>query len=159
VIVPKYFARPGSGSIIFARVVGVSPSLRWRTMAFIPGYKHDILIIYAHPDEMPIEGPRVSTFVEELRASVAVRLGRADANSILMVRELGGVVAFQNAFLENVKLSAALVIIMSPAYLQSTWCFTHAQILEDIGNKADANRRVFVVETLPTNRNFLAKLV
>jgi TIR domain len=124
-------------------------------MAFVPGYKHDIFVSYAHVDDVPLVDTRgwVSTFVGCLRTLLAMRLGRADAYSIWMDRSLLGNEPFSDALLQNINESAALIIILSPAYLQSEWCRKERNaFLETIRNKSNADNRVFVVETLPTER-------
>jgi nucleotide-binding universal stress UspA family protein len=129
-------------------------------MAFVPGYKHDIFVSYAHVDDVPIVEGRgwVSTFVDQLRRSLAMRLGRADAYSIWMDRWLNGNEPFSDALLQNIKQSAALVIILSPGYLASEWCRRESNaFLETIRNKSHADRRVFrrvfIVQIRPTDRN------
>jgi hypothetical protein len=54
------------------------------TMAFVPGYEHDIFVSYAHRDDEPVVEGRgwVSTFVDQLTQLLKMRLGRADASSI-----------------------------------------------------------------------------
>jgi hypothetical protein len=124
-------------------------------MAFVPGYKHDIFVSYAHVDDVPIVEGRgwVSTFVDQLRRFLALRLGRADAYSIWMDKQLIGNEPFSDALMQNIKQSAALVIILSPGYLHSEWCRAESNaFLETIRNKPHAGRRVFVVETQPTDR-------
>jgi hypothetical protein len=125
-------------------------------MAFVPGYKHDIFVSYAHVDDVPIvEGPGwVSTFVDRLQRFLAMRLGRADAYSIWMDRRLIGNEPFSDALLHNIRPSAALIIVLSPGYLQSEWCRDETNaFLETVRNKSHADRRVFIVETRPTERS------
>src|ERR1039458_2506488 len=125
-------------------------------MAFVPGYKHDIFVSYAQIDDTPIVEGRgwVSTFVERLQRFLAMRLGRADAYSIWMDRRLSGSEPFSDALLQNIIESAALVIILSPGYLHSEWCRKERNaFLDAIRNRSHADRRVFVVQTQPTERN------
>jgi len=52
-------------------------------MAFVPGYEYDIFVSYARIDDVPIEGRGwVSTFVDQLKRSLAVRLGRTEILSV-----------------------------------------------------------------------------
>ena len=93
------------------------------------------------------------TFVENLQRFLAMRLGRADAYSIWMDRRLIGNEPFSDALLQNINQAAALIIILSPGYLQSEWCKQERNaFLEVVRNKEHAERRIFVVETRQTDR-------
>ena len=59
--------------------------------AFIPGFKHDIFVSYAHIDDEPLAGSDegwVTTLVRKLKTRLAQRLGRSDAYSLWMDFEL-----------------------------------------------------------------------
>jgi hypothetical protein len=125
-------------------------------MAFVHSYDHDIFVSYAHVDDVPlVEGSGwVSTFVDRLRRLLAMRLGRADAYSIWMDRRLIGNDPFPEALLQQINRSAALVIILSPGYLRSEWCRNERNaFLDTVRSKSYADRRVFIVETWPTERD------
>lgn len=125
-------------------------------MAFVPGYDHDIFVSYAHVDDVPLVdgGGWVSTFVQQLRRLLAMRLGRADAYSIWMDQRLIGSEPFPEALLNNIRQSAALIIILSPGYLRSEWCANEANaFLDTVRSKSYAHRRIFIVESWPTNRD------
>jgi hypothetical protein len=124
-------------------------------MAFVPGYEHDIFVSYAHLDDVPMVEGRgwVSVFVDRLKRMLAQRLGRAEAFSIWMDRRLFGNEPFPDALLQHISQSAALIIILSPGYLQSEWCRHEANaFLETIRKRPHADRRVFVVQTQPIER-------
>jgi hypothetical protein len=60
---------------------------------------------------------------------------------------------FPDALLQHITKSAALVIILSPGYLHSEWCRREANaFLDAIREGPYADRRVFVVQTQPTER-------
>src|SRR5262249_36955171 len=124
-------------------------------MAFLAGYKHDIFVSYAHIDDLPIIAKSrgwVSTVVGDLQDLLGMHLGRLHAYSIWMDRRLIGTEPFSAALVENIHESAALVIILSPGYLQSEWCRNERNaFLETIRNKPYSGRRVFVVHTQPTD--------
>ena len=62
--------------------VATSDLLPWST-AMPTGYEYDIFVSYARIDDVPIEGRGwVSTFVDQLKRSLAVRLGRTEILSV-----------------------------------------------------------------------------
>ena len=50
-------------------------------MAYVPGYKNDIFVSYAHVDNIPLSGSSkgwVETFIDNLSTKLAQKIGRAD---------------------------------------------------------------------------------
>ena len=125
-------------------------------MDYADNAKHDVFVSYAHRDDMPIIGSEgwVTTLVRNLRGFLAVRLGRADAYSIWMDHELAGNAPFPQAITRNLEQSATLLILLTPAYLNSEWCRHEANyFLDTVRRSAASNERVFIVEMLPTERD------
>lgn len=117
--------------------------------------KHDVFVSYAQADDIPIQTSEgwVTSLVKHLQTLISQRLGRADAYSIWMDRRLSGNEPFAQAILENLQHSATLLIILSPAYLQSEWCRKERNyFLESISKSSNSDSRVFIVEVLPTRR-------
>jgi TIR domain-containing protein len=124
-------------------------------MASIPGFKHDIFVSYARVDDVPVvqECGWVSTLVGRIKALLAMRLGQAHAYSIWMDKYLTGNEPFPDMLIENIRQSALLIIIMSPAYLQSEWCRKESNaFLENLKKDPHHDGRVFIVEMTPTQR-------
>lgn len=124
-------------------------------MANVDDIKHDVFVSYAHPDDMAIVGADgwVTALVRNLQRFLARRLGRADAYSIWMDRKLSGSAPISHAITENLERSATLLVVISPAYLQSEWCRHEANhFLETIRRSRASGERVFIVEMLPTER-------
>jgi hypothetical protein len=122
-------------------------------MVFVPGYKQDVFVSYAHVDDRPFDvtGPDhasgwVTTLVRHLENYLAQEIGRTEAFNIWKDKyNLHGNDTL-TAEIEAVLESAAIFIaIMSPSYLASTWCRDEARIFarRSTGNLPG---RVFVVE-------------
>ena len=50
-------------------------------MAYVPGYKNDIFVSYAHVDNLPLSGISkgwVETFIDNLSTKLAQKIGRTD---------------------------------------------------------------------------------
>ena len=86
-------------------------------MAFLADFKYDIFISYARVDDIPTinKGGWVSSFVSDLRRFLAQRLGRIDACTLWMDREMPGNVAFTESKMDAVCNSAVLLVV----YLES----------------------------------------
>jgi len=120
-------------------------------MAFVPGYKHDIFVSYAHVDDISISSSQrgwVTELVKNLEYLLVRQIGRADAYSIWMDYQLAGNRPFTDALVENVRQSATLLIVLSPGYLTSEWCRKEQnEFLEAIKSRQYNRSRIFIVET------------
>ena len=124
-------------------------------MAHADDVKHDVFVSYAHSDNMPVIGSEgwVTSLVRNLKSFLARRLGRTDAYSIWMDRRFDLNAPIPQAITENLERSAALLVVLSPAYLNSEWCRREANhFLETIRRSRTSGGRVFIVEMLPTDR-------
>jgi hypothetical protein len=119
-------------------------------MAFVPRYEHDIFVSYAHVDDQPDPGAEegwVTTLVKGLRIRLAQIFGRSEAFSLWMDAELAGNTPITPTILDTLQQTATLVIILSPAYLESEWCLREKnRFLPMIGEQVRRESRVFVVE-------------
>jgi len=86
----------------------------------------NIFISYAHLDNQTAfhEGKGwIEKFYEELRLSLAQRLGSIDAVKIWWdERKLDGSVYFDESIAESIKQSAIMLCLVSPGYLESEYC-------------------------------------
>ncbi len=114
-------------------------------MGFVPGFKHDVFVSYAHFDNEPDtqEIRWVSRFQADLKVALRQRLG-VDPDIFFDNRSL------QNQFLEelteNARGAAAFIAIMSPSYMQRAWTIKELEAFDRSDN--DQNRLV-PVELLP----------
>ncbi len=124
-------------------------------MAFVPDYKHDIFVSYAHVDDLAFPGVEkgwVSTLVETLEILLAQKLGRQEGYSLWMDHQLSRHVDLTPEILENLGKTATLLVILSPGYLASDWCLrekdTFLKLLNDRQLSAEqrAGSRVFIIE-------------
>lgn len=94
-------------------------------MAFVPGFEHDIFVSYALEDDRPPPGLDrgwVSALVDNLQWRLLQLSGRGERVAIWMPSDGGRGVGFAADQLDRVKRSALLLIIASPAYLESLAC-------------------------------------
>ena len=125
-------------------------------MAIVPNYKNDIFVSYAQIDDVPVLSDTgwVSSFVRHIEHRLDQRFGRAGICSLWMDRKLLGNEPFSAGIMDAVQNSVILLVVMSPAYLQSEWCRQEANaFLKSLADKQDELQRVFVVEVLPTERS------
>ena len=89
---------------------------------YVPHYKHDIFVSYAHVDNEPIAGMDtrwVTNLITGLKPLLGQKLGRADASSLWRDYELRGDEPITPHLLEQVQDAAILLLILSPGYLAS----------------------------------------
>ena len=66
-------------------------------MAFIPNYKYDIFVSYAHVDDQPLPGAEegwVTTLIKGLKTGLNQKLGRSDIYRLWIDHELSRHVLF-----------------------------------------------------------------
>ena len=92
---------------------------------YVPNYKKDIFISYAHVDNEPFAGADkgwVTTLINGLKIELGKQLGRTDAYSLWMDYQLRGNEAVTPDIDEQLNNCATLVLIFSRGYLASSWC-------------------------------------
>src|SRR5712691_3390036 len=120
-------------------------------MAFVPGFRHDVFVSYAHVDDMPIPGVDkgwVTTFIAYLKIRLSQSLGRTDAYSLWMDYRFESErhAEIAPAILDNIRQSAVLVLILSPGYLASEWCKRERNaFLHSIRSGANSQQSIFLV--------------
>ncbi len=93
--------------------------------AFVPGYKYDICVSYAHVDNEPFPGLEngwVSTFVEGLKVVLSQKLGTKGFSLWMDNKSFRGNDPFERMTLDAKTQSATMVIILSEGYVRSEWC-------------------------------------
>ena len=117
--------------------------------AFVPGYQHDVFVSYARVNDLPLAGAVdgwVTTLVNNLEILLASRLGRWSA-SLWMDHELAGNAPLTPAIVEALRQTAALVVVVSRAYLASRWCEREREeFFRVVRERVGAGSRVFVIE-------------
>ncbi|CAN5765393.1 hypothetical protein BH18ACI5_BH18ACI5_27660 [soil metagenome] len=134
-------------------------------MALVSGYDNDVFISYGHIDNQPFGDPGggwVDIFHEHLQNFVNVHIGRR--TKVWRDRRLTGAEIFSDEIEQQLRSSAVLVSVISPAYMQSEWCnrelvgFTKAA--QDCGSLRVGNlQRVVKVLRLPVERSALPPLL
>jgi TIR domain len=120
-------------------------------MGFVHPAKTDLFVSYAHVDDRPLESESrgwVTTLVKNLEILLAQKLGRAESISLWMDHRLPGHVELTPEIESKLGEAAALLIVLSPAYLASTWCIKEmsffSKAIRRSGGRVGA--RIFVVE-------------
>ncbi len=114
---------------------------------YVPQYKHDIFVSYAHIDNQALIGANkgwVTTLINSLKIKLGQKLGKADAFSLWMDYEVQGNTVLTAETLEHLESSATFVLILSPGYIESQWCQLELNtFLAKVGENSGC---VFVVE-------------
>lgn len=134
-------------------------------MGLVTGYNNDVFISYGHIDNQPFGDPGggwVDIFHEHLQNFINVHVGVR--TTVWRDKRLTGAEIFSDEIEQQLRSSAVLVSIISPAYLQSEWCnrelvgFTKAA--QDRGSLRVGNlQRVIKVLRLPVDRKALPPLL
>ena len=93
--------------------------------AYIPGFKHDIFVSYAHVDNLPdpgVEEGWVTTLVHGLETKLAQKLGRREAYNLWMDPRLSRDTHLTPQIESILHDTATLLVILSPGYIASEWC-------------------------------------
>lgn len=114
---------------------------------YVPNCKHDIFVSYAHVDDEPlIDGDQgwVTTLINSLKVLLGKKLGSADAFSFWMDHKLQGNSPATADIVKQLEGAATLLLILSPAYIQSQKCMLELNIF--LAQIKEVNNRVFIVE-------------
>jgi hypothetical protein len=114
-------------------------------MAYIPGYRYDVFVSYAHVDNIPVapsEPGWVDALFRQFGLSLDMKLGRQRMAEIWRdLQSLRGNQEVTGHINDQVRQSALLLLVLSPAYLASESCLRELQTFVERG---PANR-IFVV--------------
>ena len=117
---------------------------------FVPYYKYDIVISYAHVDNEPavgVENGWVSTLAEGLKNRLAQKLGRREDFSLWMDYRLSLHEPWTPEIMDALEHAAILVVILSPGYLASQWCQRErSAFLKMVRARPRSSARIFIVE-------------
>ncbi|MGI9261702.1 MAG: toll/interleukin-1 receptor domain-containing protein [Woeseiaceae bacterium] len=122
-------------------------------MGFVPGYKHDIFISYAHIDNrVPThkEPPGwVGTIRDTLQDYIASELGTTDFD-LWMDDKLEAVETVKKQLMDVVDDTAILLVVLSKSSANSIWCALERQtFIDKIAERAGP--RLFVITPKPFN--------
>jgi len=133
-------------------------------MAIVPGFTNDIFVSYSHIDNAPMADGRgwVDVFHEHLQNFVNVHLGRRI--SVWRDKRLHGGEIFSDEIEQQLRASAVLVSVLSPGYVNSTWCNRELLGFTDTAQKQGRLRvgnlpRVQKVLRLPVDAKVLPELI
>ena len=90
-------------------------------MAYVPGFNNDLFISYSHIDDQAVDGPGwVADFHQRLAIEVEEALGKRV--SIWCDKRITGATDFTKDLQKQIRGSAMLLAVVSPAYVESEWC-------------------------------------
>jgi hypothetical protein len=121
-------------------------------MSYVPGFKYDIFISYAHIDNDPlIQGVPgwVDFFEQLLRKSLRVELG-AEVE-IFRDAQLNGFEQFSEQLGQALEQSAVLLALISPRYIKAEWCLWE---LREFQKRTGGGRLIKVVKTSIEGKSF-----
>src|SRR4051794_11240506 len=122
-------------------------------MGYVKGDAPDLFISYAHVDDQGDEAARKPGWVTALKRllekEVDRKLGKVGACAIWMDHRLAAGDLIDASLAAQVGDSAAMLIVLSPGYLGSSWCKREMELFlnRDAKRKAGTTSSVFVVET------------
>lgn len=120
-------------------------------MAYVPGCEYDLFVSYAHVDNIPVEPPGqgwVDALFHNFEISLNMKLGRQNMASIWRdSQSLRGNQAVTGHIDDQVKRSALLLLVLSPAYLASESCMREFTSFVD----RSPSGRIFVVWKDPSS--------
>ena len=118
-------------------------------MAYVQGFKHDVFVSYAHADDKPRGGdPQgwVTKLREDLEATVE-QFGLREFSVYQDYQGLAPNLPLTGQLMLAMEESAVLLLILSPAYIESEWCQREKNAF--LGRIDPSSGRVFVAERRP----------
>ncbi len=113
-----------------------------------------IFVSYAHADDIPpYEGiiGWASAFIEALKSAIGRHTGSSEFE-IWIDHLLRPNAEVNDELKQKIQSSEVILALISPRYLDSPWCQAEmATFISEVG-KGSSSERVFLVETLPTER-------
>jgi hypothetical protein len=129
-------------------------------MAYVPSFKHDIFISYAHENNEGalVNKAWITEFHNKLDTRLREHMGRPEGLEIWRDLKISGNDYFEDHIDSAFRHSAVLIAFLSPSYVASEWCrkelegfFTHRHTQFDL--KVGVKSRVFKVFILPIPEN------
>jgi hypothetical protein len=119
-------------------------------MPYLNGFKHDLFVSYAHIDNeaaLSIDGKAcgwVDVLVQKLEREIKQRIGTR-AVDIWWDDEIDGNRPLTREIVTAIESSATLLVVMSPAYLNSKWCQRERNAFLSIVKDRIRDGSVFIV--------------
>ena len=129
-------------------------------MAAVPKFRHDLFVSYAHADNQPVAGVKgfVSQLVDDLKVAVGRKVGK-ELDLWWDHYNLSGNTRVTPEIMRAAGDSAAIIVVVSRAYLKSEWCGRERSAFIEPLERRPSSRfdPIFIVsmdpvdqETLPT---------
>lgn len=114
--------------------------------AYVPGFKYDIFISYAHLNNVDPKGTNwgwVDSFHYKLEYYLALKSGRMGEIKIWYDKELDGTQLFDDVISQKIRSSALFLALASKPYYKSEYCCSE---LKEFYNTAEGNPELLKVE-------------
>lgn len=122
-------------------------------MAYVTGFAHDVFVSYAHLDNEAVDGPGwVDILLDRLRQDLQRRLGSRELDIFVDHALIRSNLSLSSQLLDAARSSAALLVVMSPSYLRSSWCDRERRAFLDVVMERVKDGSVFVVHTCDVDR-------
>jgi|ERR1039457_630470 hypothetical protein len=125
-------------------------------MAYVPGFRNDVFISYAHGDgEPPVSADGkgwVAHLRDRLHAAIRLRLGFSP-NIWMDKRDLDPNVNFDNEIHDQLD-SAVLILVASPTYIASDYCEKERKAFFNLRSQAPSIRQGSARTILPTRISY-----
>ena len=119
-------------------------------------FRHDLFVSYAKVDDHLVSGVEdgwVTTLKNDMEVRLSQLFGRDEGYSVWWDHELRGNVDLTPEILEQLEASAALLVILSPGYISSTWCMQEqGAFLEALRRRGHDRSGIFVVHREPIDQ-------
>jgi hypothetical protein len=121
-----------------------------KSLAYIPGCRHDLFVSYAWVDDRvpgapPEEPGWVHALADNLGTLLAQQLGRADWGDIWIDTRIDRTQAITPEVLDALQHSALLLIVLSEGWLESPWCRHELETFLARHTDGERRGRIFVV--------------
>ena len=116
-------------------------------MAFVPSHEHDVFVSYAHADNEPpadYDKGWVTHLIEQVRNGLGMEA--CPGHDVWTDTGLAGNVELTKQIVEVLESAATLVVVLSPAYVDSEWCRRERDWFLKFVEEHGGGGRVFVVE-------------
>jgi len=132
-------------SVNLVTLIDTLPASDLKQMAFSSGYEHDVFVSYSTVDD---QQKWVTRLVRQLKIRLAAWLGRSDSFDVWWDRkDLDVAQKLETEIGGTLSETATLVVVLSQAYVASSWCKDELKFfLDAVGNREMPDRRIYVVD-------------
>jgi TIR domain-containing protein len=127
-------------------------------MTYVTNFAHDIFVSYSTIDNETLVGEGehqrgwVDVLLDKVRRELKPRLGGRDCDILIDHEFMRNNLPITSQILDAVRGSATLLVVMSPAYLNSVWCDRERSAFLDVVKDRVATGAILLVRARPVAR-------